>query len=106
MPRRCQIPSAIVLADPGLRCGRCKQPARTASHPTSRCNNTAEAALKQAEAQRATYDARQQELDQKISAAATEYREAINRSLLHSFASMLFGKDPDKLKWLQLISHF
>jgi hypothetical protein len=57
----------------------------------------AEAALKQAEAQRATYDARQLELDQKISAAATVYREAINRSLLHSFASMLFGKDPDKL---------
>ena len=57
----------------------------------------AETAFKQAEAQRATYDTRQQELDQKISAVETEYREAINRSQLHSYAAMLFGKDPDKL---------
>jgi hypothetical protein len=57
----------------------------------------AEAALTQAEAQRATYNARQQESDQKISVTETEYREAINRSQLHSYAAMLFGKDPSKL---------
>jgi hypothetical protein len=57
----------------------------------------AEAALKQAEAQRATYNGRQQDLDQKIGVTETEYREAINRSQLHSYAAMLFGKDPDKL---------
>src|SRR5262249_50609026 len=57
----------------------------------------AEAAFKQAEAQRATYNGRQQDLDQKIGAAETEYREAINRSHLHSMAAMLFGKDSDKL---------
>lgn len=57
----------------------------------------AEAALKQAEAQRATYNPRQQELDQKITVTETEYREAINRSQLHSYAAMLFGKDPSAL---------
>jgi hypothetical protein len=57
----------------------------------------AEAALKQTEAQRATYPARQQELNQKISTGQTEYREAINRSQLHAYAAMLFGKDADKL---------
>jgi hypothetical protein len=57
----------------------------------------AEAALRQAEAQRATYNGRQQDLEQKFSVTETEYREAINRSQLHSYASMLFGKDPSKL---------
>src|SRR5262249_12564835 len=38
-----------------------------------------------------------QELDQKITVTETEYREAINGSQLHSYAAMLFGKDPDKL---------
>jgi hypothetical protein len=57
----------------------------------------AEAAFKQAEVQRASIDTRQQELDQKISAVETEYREAINRSQLHSYAAMLFGKDPSNL---------
>jgi hypothetical protein len=57
----------------------------------------AEAALKQAEAQRATYNPKQQELDQKITVTETEYREAINHSQLHSYASMLFGKDPSAL---------
>jgi len=57
----------------------------------------AEAALKQAEAQRATYNPRQQELDQKLTVTETEYREAINRSQLHSYAAMLFGKDPSAL---------
>jgi hypothetical protein len=58
---------------------------------------TAETAFKQAEAQRATHNARQQDLDQKISATDTEHREAINRSQLHSYAAMLFGKDPSEL---------
>ena len=57
----------------------------------------AETAFKQAEAQRATYDTRQQELDQKISVIETEYREAINRSVLHWMAAAWFGKDSDKL---------
>jgi len=57
----------------------------------------AETALKQAEAQRAAYNARQQELDQNISVTETVYREAINRSQLHSYAAMLFGKDPSQL---------
>jgi hypothetical protein len=59
--------------------------------------DAAEAALKQAEAQRATYNTRQQGLDEKLSAAETQYREAINRSQLHSYAAMLFGKDPSEL---------
>lgn len=55
----------------------------------------ADAAVKQAEAHRASYDQRQ--LNEKISAAEMQYREAINRSQLHSYASMLFGKDPHAL---------
>ena len=56
-----------------------------------------EAALKQAEAQRETYNARQAESDQKITVAETEHHEAINRSHLHSHAAMLFGKDLNQL---------
>jgi hypothetical protein len=57
----------------------------------------AEAALKQEEAQRATYNGRHQDLDQKLSLTETEEREAVNRSQLHSYAAMLFGKDPSQL---------
>jgi hypothetical protein len=43
------------------------------------------------------YNARQQELEQNLSVTETVYREAINRSQLHSYAAMLFGKDPSQL---------
>ena len=57
----------------------------------------AEGALKHAETQRATYNANAHQLDEKINMAETQYREAINHSQLHSYASMLFGKDPSML---------
>jgi hypothetical protein len=57
----------------------------------------AEGALKDAEAQRAAYNVNARQLDERVNAVETQYREVINHSQLHSYAAMLFGKDPSNL---------
>jgi hypothetical protein len=52
----------------------------------------AEAALKQAQADRAKYDLRA--IKEKTSKADAEYRDAVYQSQLHSYTAMLFRKDP------------
>jgi hypothetical protein len=54
--------------------------------------DAAEAAVRQAEAKRATYDAR--EIDANIVRANFEYDAAVDRSQLHSYTSMIMFKEP------------
>jgi hypothetical protein len=57
--------------------------------------NEKEAAVKQAQADLAKYDLRP--IDEEISKADVEYRDAIYHSPLHSYTGMLFSKDPRKV---------
>lgn len=55
----------------------------------------AESALRQAEAIRGKYDART--IDEKIARAQADYRNAVGRSQLHSYTSMILRKPPTEV---------
>jgi hypothetical protein len=57
----------------------------------------AESAVKQADSNRVQYEPRVRDIDAKIAKAESDYRVSINRSQLHSYAAMLFGKNPSEL---------
>jgi hypothetical protein len=57
----------------------------------------ADVAVRQSEAKRTEYDSHVRGVDEKIAKAEAEYRAAVNRSQLHSYAAMLFGKNPRDL---------
>jgi hypothetical protein len=57
----------------------------------------ADIAVRQADKDRSANEFRVREIEGKIAKADSDYRVAINRSQLHSYAAMLFGKNPSDL---------
>jgi hypothetical protein len=57
----------------------------------------ADAAVGQAGRDRSGYELSARESEGRLAKAESDYRSAINRSQLHSYAAMLFGKNPSEL---------
>jgi len=57
----------------------------------------ADAAVKQADSSRIQHEPRLRDIEGKIAKVESDYRASINRSQLHSYAAMLFGKTPSEL---------
>jgi hypothetical protein len=82
---------------PGLPKQSCREnpalkPLRAEIDATKIKLNESETLVKQAQASVATYDTRS--IDNELSSAQKEYRDAVFQSPLHSYTAMIFNKDP------------